>query len=142
MIATVVLICGLMASALGASFETRLDTLACGNYTMTEGTRLVIQSPNFPKNYPVNQRCQWEFSCPVEADNYLDIICPKFALQSSKDCVHDRLIVTSRGQRDVKCGTDSPDGTKTSTGWARFTFFSNAAITNTGFRCYIWCHAK
>ena len=41
-----------------------------------------------------------------------------------------------------KCGTDSPNGMKTNTGWARVTFFSNAKTVSKGFRCFIWCHEK
>ncbi|KAF2357720.1 CUB domain [Trinorchestia longiramus] len=136
-----ILILAVASCAYGASLEIRLETADCGTHTMAEGERLAIQSPNFPKDYPVDERCQWEISCPSEDDHYLEFVCPTFDLQSSPDCVNDRLVIASRGERDTKCGTDSPDGMTTSTGWTRLTFFSNADKVAQGFRCYIWCRA-
>ncbi|KAK7073180.1 hypothetical protein SK128_005694 [Halocaridina rubra] len=122
--------------------EPRLDTLACGTHTMNPGERVAIQTPNFPSNYNNDDRCQYEISCNPESSTYLEFVCPSFQLESSTDCVKDRLVLTSRGSKDTKCGSDSPDGTITSTGWTRLTFFSNAQTTSKGFRCYIWCREQ
>ncbi|KAG7159013.1 putative tolloid-like [Homarus americanus] len=62
--------------------------------TMAPGTRAIVESPNFPMNYPTKTR---------------------------------------------HCGTDSPNGTVTKEGWARFTFSSNGNKVEKGFRCFIWC---
>ncbi|XP_042875926.1 uncharacterized protein LOC122255722, partial [Penaeus japonicus] len=94
------------------------------------------------QNYNTDDRCQYEISCNPEESTYLEFICPSFELQSSTDCVNDRLVVTYHGSREEKCGTDSPDGTITSDGWTRLTFFSNADTTAPGFRCYIWCRGE
>merc|ERR1711872_1123405 len=121
---------------------TRLDTLPCDKSTMKPGERVAIQSANFPKNYDVNDRCQWEISCPNEDSTYLEFICPAFELEDSKDCVWDRLTVAQHGDKNVHCGSDSPDGTITNDGWTRITFFSNAQTTDKGFRCFIWCREQ
>lgn len=116
--------------------------LTCGTHTLTAGEQVAIQTPNFPQPYSTDYRCQWELSCPTESDHTLSFNCPTFELESSENCVWDRLIVASRGSRDVKCGSDSPDGTVTSTGWARLTFFSNDFTVDQGFLCYITCQAN
>jgi len=122
--------------------EPRLDTLSCGTTTMNPGERVAIQTPNYPQNYNTNDRCQYEITCDPEASTYLEFICPTFELESSANCASDRLVVTSRGSKEEKCGTDSPDGTITSTGWTRLTFASNGQTTAKGFRCYIWCREQ
>ncbi|XP_071534125.1 tumor necrosis factor-inducible gene 6 protein-like [Panulirus ornatus] len=94
----------------------RLDTLDCGDTTMKPGERVVVQSPNFPQNYDVNYRCQYEITCEPMKSTYLEYRCPVFELESSPGCSADRLVVASHGSREVKCGTDSPDGTITSDG--------------------------
>merc|ERR1712002_410913 len=138
---------GVLVLAMGgtsASFvpEPRLDTLKCGTHTMTPGNRVIVESPNFPKNYNVNDRCQYEITCNAKESTYLEFICPVFQLESSSNCVHDRLIVASKGSRQTKCGSDSPNGIITSDGWTRLTFFSNAKTTAKGFRCFIWCREQ
>ncbi|XP_071536684.1 tumor necrosis factor-inducible gene 6 protein-like [Panulirus ornatus] len=119
-----------------------LNMLACGLTTMMPGQRVVIQSPNFPREYITNYRCQYEITCNTEKSTYLEFRCPRFQLEYSKNCVKDRLIVKSRGSREVKCGKDSPNGIITSTGWTRLTFFSNRKIVARGFRCFIWCRRR
>merc|ERR1712002_480324 len=136
---------GVLCLAMGgtsSSFvpEPRLDTLTCGTHTMTPGNRVIVESPNFPKNYNTDYRCQYEITCNSREKNYLEYKCPQFQLESSTNCIHDRLIIASKGSHQTKCGTDSPNGIKTSDGWTRLTFFSNAQTTAKGFRCFIWCH--
>ncbi|XP_064078785.1 protein SpAN-like [Macrobrachium nipponense] len=139
---------GVIALAMGrasSSFvpEPRLlSTLSCGSHTMKPGERVAIQSPNFPSNYKINDRCQYEITCQPMESTSLEFICPSFQLESSSDCSADRFILASRGNRVVKCGSNSPDGTKTSDGWSRITFFSNGQKTAKGFRCYVWCRAQ
>ncbi|ROT84270.1 hypothetical protein C7M84_022537 [Penaeus vannamei] len=144
MSATGLLLLGVVAAVGGANVfpEPRLDTLPCGTTTMNPGERVAIQSPNFPQNYDTDYRCQYEITCNPMESTYLEFICPSFELESSTDCLNDRLVVTYHGSREEKCGTDSPDGTITSDGWTRLTFASNAATTAPGFRCYIWCREQ
>merc|ERR1712179_796654 len=120
----------------------RLDTLPCGKSTMKPGERVAIQSTNFPKNYPVDERCQWEIQCDPESSTKLEFICPSFDVESSTDCVWDRLTVAQHGDNNVHCGSDSPDGTLTNDGWARITWFSNSKTTAPGFRCFVWCRQQ
>ncbi|KAK7073185.1 hypothetical protein SK128_005699 [Halocaridina rubra] len=120
----------------------RVDALSCGATTMSPGERVIIQSPNFPSNYNVDDRCQYELTCTPKESTYLEFICPTFQLESSADCTSDRLVLASKGDRQEKCGSDSPDGTVTADGWARLTFFSNAQTTSKGFRCYVWCREQ
>ncbi|XP_042240076.1 deleted in malignant brain tumors 1 protein-like [Homarus americanus] len=107
--------------------------------TMAPGTRAIVESPNFPMNYPTKTRCQWQVTCGPKVSNYLKMNCRMFKLESSTGCLHDRLIVTSKGASKTHCGTDSPNGTVTKEGWARFTFSSNGNKVEKGFRCFIWC---
>merc|ERR1712168_458965 len=120
----------------------RLDTLPCGKSTMKPGERVAIQSTNFPKNYPVDERCQWEIQCDPESSTKLEFICPSFDVEDSTDCVWDRLTVTQHGDKNTHCGSDSPDGTLTNDGWARITWFSNSKTTAPGFRCFVWCRQQ
>ncbi|KAF2351264.1 CUB domain [Trinorchestia longiramus] len=141
MLKTTILIVVLAATALGSIMERRVPDMPCGSYTLTNRTRIIIQSPNFPQQYMPNYSCQWEISCPAAEDHYLHFKCPHFTLQSSIGCINDRLTIDSNGETTTRCGTDNPNGTTTSTGWARLSFFSDAFIVAQGFRCYIWCHA-
>ncbi|CAL4078181.1 unnamed protein product, partial [Meganyctiphanes norvegica] len=140
MLACVVLILSVSLAAARFPFLRQLETLPCGSVTtMNPGERVAVQSPNFPSNYPTSSRCQWEITCNTKDTTSLRYICPTFELESSSGCANDKLIVTQQGNRDEKCGTDSPDGTITSTGWTRLTFVSNAQTTAKGFRCFLWC---
>jgi len=121
---------------------TRLDTLPCGTSTMKPGERVIIQSTNFPQNYPVDERCQWEISCDPQSSTKLEFICPSFDVENSNNCMWDRLQVTQHGDKHTHCGTDSPDGTMTNDGWTRLTWFSNSKTTAKGFRCFIWCREQ
>ncbi|KAK7073181.1 hypothetical protein SK128_005695 [Halocaridina rubra] len=120
----------------------RLTTLSCGSHVMNKGQRVAIQSPNFPRAYRNDYRCQYEITCNAREDTYLEFICPVFQLENSRGCTADRLIVTYKKYRSLKCGTNSPHGTKTTDGWARLTFFTNSQRNAKGFRCYIWCREQ
>ncbi|KAK7073184.1 hypothetical protein SK128_005698 [Halocaridina rubra] len=129
-----------VGGCLGA--EVRLTTLTCSKHTMNPGTRVIIQSPFFPANYPPQYRCQYEITCNSRESTFLRFICPSFNLESSPGCLKDRFIVTYKGFTTTKCGARSPNGIVTTDGWTRITFFSNPTKTARGFRCYIWCHPK
>ncbi|KAG7175733.1 Cubilin-like 12, partial [Homarus americanus] len=121
----------------------RLVTEDCGEINMVPGETKVIQDESNPSgNCSPNQRCQWTFNCGPEKSTYLKFRCPYFCLGDSTNCVKDRLILTSRGATERHCGTNSPDGTITSTGFARVTFRANRAVEDTGFRCYVCCFDK
>merc|ERR1712179_259689 len=77
-----------------------------------------------------------------ESSTKLEFICPSFDVESSTDCVWDRLTVAQHGDNNVHCGSDSPDGTLTNDGWARITWFSNSKTTAPGFRCFVWCRQQ
>merc|ERR1712179_574437 len=77
-----------------------------------------------------------------ESSTKLEFICPSFDVESSTDCVWDRLTVAQHGDHGVHCGSDSPDGTLTNDGWARITWFSNSKTTAPGFRCFVWCRQQ
>ncbi|CAL4136591.1 unnamed protein product [Meganyctiphanes norvegica] len=140
MLACVVLSLSVGLAAARFPFLRQLETLPCDSVTtMNPGERVAVQTPNFPSNYPTSSRCQWEITCNTKETTTLRYICPAFELESSSGCANDRLIVTQQGNRDELCGTDSPDGTVTSTGWTRLTFVSNAQTTAKGFRCFLWC---
>ncbi|XP_037793464.1 uncharacterized protein LOC119588918 [Penaeus monodon] len=142
------LLLGVVAAVGGANVfpEPRLETLPCGTTTMNPGERVAIQSPNFPQNYDTDYRCQYEITCNPMESTYLEFICPTFELESSTDCLNDRLVVTYHGSREEKCGSDSPDGTITSDGWTLF-FVSlyesarkTAITTNSSSHCNNYRH--
>ncbi|CAL4064958.1 unnamed protein product [Meganyctiphanes norvegica] len=124
----------------GGTGGSNLATLPCGPSTMSAGSRVVVQSPNFPRNYPNFNRNQWELTCLPRASTSLSFNCPVFELEDSAGCTADRLIVASKGAREQLCGGNSPDGTVTADGWARLTFAANARTNGRGFRCFIWCN--
>ncbi|XP_045139400.1 integumentary mucin C.1-like, partial [Portunus trituberculatus] len=129
-----------LAVVLAAVSVEGLDILPCGIATMNPGERVVIQSPNYPQNYDDSDRCQYEITCNEESSTYLEFICPVFELEDSSNCDNDRLIVKYRDEDATRnCGTNSPDGTLTTTGWTRITFATNSATNAKGYRCYIWC---
>lgn len=45
-------------------------------------------------------RCQYEITCNPMESTYLEFICPSFELESSTDCLNDRLVVTYHGSRE------------------------------------------
>ncbi|GAB6032010.1 hypothetical protein CHUAL_010385 [Chamberlinius hualienensis] len=53
----------------------------------------VIKSPNYPQNYPVNQRCRWIFHRSVNEYMYLKF--DDFQLESSANCQKDYLSISS-----------------------------------------------
>ena len=56
MIRIVFAVAALVATASGAAFDASIVTQPCGTATMVPGDRLIIQTPNYPANYNVNDR--------------------------------------------------------------------------------------
>jgi len=64
----------------------QVDALPCGESVQFEGSQMVtIQTPNYPKKYPNNAQCLWEFTIP--ANDMLMVWCDFFHVKR-RDYLH------------------------------------------------------
>lgn len=107
----------------------------CGG--LIEGRGSIIQTPNYPLNYPVDKVCAWVVK--TEPGDKVVLTFETFALEDNSVCQYDYVIIrdgsTSKSPMIGKfCGTSRP-ATITSTGnflWIGFR--SDSSTTKQGFK--------
>lgn len=64
----------------------------CGRSTLvaTEATQ-VLQSPEFPQNYPTSMRCRWTITAPVNTS--VTVHFDDMDLQTTRGCTNDSLTI-------------------------------------------------
>ncbi|CAH1121617.1 unnamed protein product [Ceutorhynchus assimilis] len=133
----------------GRGFNIQYSTI-CTN-TMT-GFRGVIESPNFPYDYPQDQNCIWDIS--VSEGNKINISFSHFALERSltfenKSCAFDYVeieyekptSVMDYNENDLTwkvynryCGDKNPGFITLDANHAKIHFVSDSLLLGTGFR--------
>ena len=102
----------------------------------------ILESPNFPRNYPDNNTTQWNISVPA---GYLAMLTfTNFTLEpwragSASPC-YDYVEVSYGGYSDQFCGSSIP-GPFTSTTTIEVKFRSDYTETRSGFLAVICCSA-
>ncbi|CAL4109761.1 unnamed protein product [Meganyctiphanes norvegica] len=109
----------------------------CGQHNLLIGTTVHFTSMNFPKPYPRNHRCQYEFNC----DAVMIFQCSEFKIQRTRGCNKEFVSVYDASGRLAKtCGARrSPEAT-TDEGFLGVRFATNKdKIRRSGFNCSVSC---
>lgn len=99
----------------------------------------VIQSPNYPENYPVDVLCQWVIQLPPQYRIRLEFI--DFQLEKSTSCQYDFLLVmdgtpSSPTALGTFCGNSSRSLVDSKTNIMTVVFKSDTTKTKKGFEVY------
>lgn len=114
----------------------------CGG--LQTGRNGIIQSPNFPQDYPVDKVCSWIIQ--VQPGDKVVLSFESFAVEGHEVCQYDYVLIrdgeSSKSPMIGKfCGTSRP-ATITSTGnHLLVTFRSDSSTTDQGFRA-VWTTIK
>lgn len=114
----------------------------CGG--LQTGRNGIIQSPNFPQDYPVDKVCSWIIQ--VQPGDKVLLSFESFAVEGHEVCQYDYVLIrdgeSSKSPMIGKfCGTSRP-ATITSTGnHLSVTFRSDSSTTDQGFRA-VWTTIK
>ncbi|XP_044726579.1 cubilin-like [Chrysoperla carnea] len=132
------------ASYEGHGFNLKYSTV-CNN--VIKGHKGVLESPNYPNEYPFRVECVWKISVP--SGNKINITFTHFDLEElhshSTKCANvDYLEIKETGESDQKeidiveskklCGKELPDPITSSYNNVYIRFKSDAAVGGTGFR--------
>lgn len=95
-----------------ASYRT-LDSSCGGIFTAVSGH---LHSPQYPKNYPPNETCEWKIS--VDISHKVEFNLLDFDIENSEDCskdvlyIFDGLVEDPDKQLLKLCGNNMPNQTK------------------------------
>ena len=104
------------------------EVLGCGSHVIAEGSSYVIQSPNFPNNYPIIADCSYTLT--TDSDKDIQLTCDKFNLENSTVCDFDWLEVNGTKH----CGTSIPTYTAEQ---LNIEFHSDSSVVGSGYRCSV-----
>ncbi|XP_050721230.1 ovochymase-2-like isoform X1 [Eriocheir sinensis] len=117
--------------------DTRQSALECSDYTMSAGGYAVIQSENYPDNYPNSHNCYWTFE--TTDDSTISFSCDDFDVRSSSDCRRDFMDLTDFATINYRfCGTGYIEPITDMEGFVQIRFRTNRRGTARGFSCEIW----
>ncbi|XP_063889778.1 trypsin-1-like isoform X1 [Scylla paramamosain] len=105
---------------------------SCGEKMTVDGTGRTITSPDYPNNYPSNQRCSWI----IKAQNpeaTLEVECDDFDVT---DCKDRMVIKENRKVMATFCGTGKQSYRSTGNRIA-IKFRTNGSNTGKGFSCTV-----
>ncbi|XP_048244242.1 deleted in malignant brain tumors 1 protein-like isoform X2 [Haliotis rufescens] len=127
------------SSVTGRGFSLKyIATSGCGYVQQIDSSETkMIESPNYPLNYPTNLNCEWTISTDVDG-HVIHVRAMHFNLQSSFHCTSDYVQLyevtgTSEYLLGQWCGTDGPD-TQSTTQSMKVRFLSDGAWSQNGFQ--------
>ncbi|XP_043241949.1 transmembrane protease serine 3-like [Amphibalanus amphitrite] len=107
----------------------RSDALSCGSHVVAEGSTAVIESPNYPSNYPNDEDCVYTLTTDTGKD--LELSCEAFDLESHSQCRYDWLRVNG-----IKyCGSSGPS--TVAAPQLDIDFHSDYSVVRSGYRCTV-----
>ncbi|XP_015512725.2 cubilin [Neodiprion lecontei] len=121
----------------GRGFHINYQTIC---HRILKGFRGVIESPNFPNNYPHRENCSWVIEAPL--GNKINATFSHFDLEAGLDysCDYDYLTV-SEGDYNVSkkfinkyCGMELPPKIVSTQRQVFLQFYSDSYIASNGFR--------
>ena len=105
------------------------EVLGCGSHVIAEGSSYVIQSPNFPNDYPNDADCSYTLT--TDSDKDIQLTCDKFNLEYNAECGYDWLEVNGTKH----CGTSMP--TTYAGSQLNIEFHSDHSVARSGYRCRV-----
>uniref|UniRef100_A0A6A7FNG1 Cubilin-like n=1 Tax=Hirondellea gigas TaxID=1518452 RepID=A0A6A7FNG1_9CRUS len=131
-----------VSGAAGRGFSiTFSPVLACGGLVSGPvGTKTTLQTPLFPRPYPLDLSCTWDVQAPEGSEMRME--CSKFALlRRRKGVCKDYLMIQYQGQLKFYCSKDLAGKKRALTihGNQLFIYFRSAGRYNPspGFMCTI-----
>jgi len=116
--------CGLTQAAPGSTTE------------LGPGESICIDTPGFPNTYTSNFNNNWLFKT-TDPSSELKISCFPVAIQGSRNCIKDRLVISHECSWQRYCGANRPSPTTACSDWLRVTFRSDRSVQKRGFKCWI-----
>ncbi|XP_054719322.1 cubilin-like [Uloborus diversus] len=124
------------ASTSAGGFHLTYQAVCRNEFTQRRG---VIESPNFPSNYPRNQNCAWVIRAPK--GNNISLAFSHFTLEGGNSCDNDYVEISEvKNMQPVSlskyCGslTKPPAPITTSTNVAIVKLVTDHSVTREGFR--------
>ncbi|XP_017555843.2 cubilin [Pygocentrus nattereri] len=111
---------------------------SCENLVIADKTSGVIESQNFPNNYPFNSRCSWTIQTTM--GNTINYTFTAFDLEStSASCIYDYLELYNGPDTQAPligkfCGSTPPPANTTTSSSLHVVFHSDLSVSHTGFR--------
>ncbi|XP_077966562.1 tumor necrosis factor-inducible gene 6 protein-like [Styela clava] len=95
----------------------------------------IITSPQYPKMYPDNAYCMWNFANTDSSHKLrLTIIDMDIEMGSGDQCNHDKLVIKNGKNVQQICGYNLPDGITTSEKKISIAFLSDDSLGAGGFK--------
>ncbi|KAM3593822.1 uncharacterized protein V6R79_022582 [Siganus canaliculatus] len=113
-------------------------TSNCSNIVISDRVSGVVESLNFPSNYPANSQCSWTIQ--VDSGNTVSYSFTAFQLEStSSSCVYD-YVKLYNGPTDQSpligtfCGYSPPPANSTTSSALTVVFRSDSSVSKAGFQ--------
>ncbi|PNF23973.1 hypothetical protein B7P43_G09286 [Cryptotermes secundus] len=118
-----------------ATYTTLDSSRMCGGTYFT--SKGILQSPNYPNNYPHNKDCQWIISVPTGQQIKLNVT--DFILEGGSNCRYDYLEIRNGGSQMAPligryCGTTIPRSIPSLSNQLFLQFVSDNSGRQRGFR--------